>query len=342
MIVKNRIIKPLILRSGALSFKAWLSSPTALILCYHSVSDRRVEQSAIIDPGITVSADRFEQQMNILQKEYHPITLDNLADWLEHKKSFPRRTVAVTFDDGFADNYHIAAPIMEKYDIRGAIYLAVDAVRRQELPWYCRLHYLFYKAAETAFILCDPETGGDWHCYNTVEKNAAERFYAQSCVVLGEEQLSQRIEQIETWFGYKLDLSNCSPVGMMTFEQARELRQRGHIMGSHTLSHGTAGLLTAEQLQREIGEANQILEQELGEPVQHFSYPHPYQIDPQWNEDSLQKTQTIGYKTAVLTRQGSVKKNANPLLLPRLYIGNDSPQQFRWKLEMAFSGIGMS
>jgi len=330
-----------LLHTGILRHWTRLFSPSALILCYHSVSDRRTEQSAIIDPNITTTAERFEQQMNVLRTEYCPVTLDDIADWLEHQKPIPHRAVAVTFDDGFADNYHFAAPIMEKYDIRGAIYLAVDAVRRQELPWYCRLHYLFHQAAEKGLKFTDPETGKVCHCANPVERHESERLYAKSCVVLGEEPLLRRMEQIESYFGYKLDLSISSP-GMMTFAQAKELRRRGHIIGSHTLSHGTSGLLSTDQLHREIGEAHRILEQELVGPVQHFSYPHPYQIDPQWNEDSLQETQKLGYKTAVLTQKGLVKQDANPLLLPRLYVGNGPAEPFRWKLEKAFAGLGMS
>ena len=338
---KNNIIKPLLLRSGALRIVAELFSPTALILCYHSVSDRRLEQSAVLATEITVDAYRFEQQMSILRKEYCPLTLDDLAEPLERRTKLPRRGVIVTFDDGFADNYHIAAPIMEQFDIHGAIYLAVDAVRRQELPWYCRLHYLLHQAAEKELLFTDPESGRGWHCAEPDARNDAERFYAQSCVVLDGEQQRQRIEQIESYFGYKLDLSQSSP-GMMTFAQAKELRQRGHIIGSHTFSHGTAGLLTTEQLQREISGAHQILERELGGSVQHFSYPHPYQINPQWNADSLKETLQLAYKTAVLTRQGLVRQTSHPLLLPRLYIENDSAEHFRWHLESAFAGFGMS
>ena len=295
----------------------------------------------MIDSNITTSAERFEQQMNVLRTEYCPVTLDDIADWLKHQKPIPHRAVAVTFDDGFADNYHFAAPIMEKYNIRGAIYLAVDAVRRQELPWYCRLHYLFHQAVEKKLIVTDPETGKIYHCTNPAERNELERLYAKSCVVLGTEPLLRRMEQIESSFGYKLDLSISSP-GMMTFEQAKELRHRGHVIGSHTLSHGTSGLLSVDQLHREIGEAHRILEQELDCPVQHFSYPHPYQIEPQWNEDSLQETQKLGYRTAVLTQRGLVKQKANPLLLPRLYVGNGPAEPFRWKLEKAFAGLGFS
>ena len=331
----KQAVKSAIIHSGTMRLCSALRPPSAAILCYHSVSGDREGQGDCISPGITVETNLFDEHMRILRKNYHPVTLDDIADWLEHKKPIPRRAVAVTFDDGFADNYHLAASIMEKYGIRGAIYLAVDAVRRQELPWYCRLHYLFHKDKS------EPQSE-DCGCtrnlpVEVLTESDAERFYAKSCVVLEEEQLEQRITQIESQFGHKLDLSK-SP-GMMTFEQAKELIQRGHIIGSHTLSHGTAGLLTAKQLHREIGEANQLLERELGVPMRHFSYPHPYQIDPQWNEDSLKETQKAGYKTAVLTRSGLVKQGANPLLLPRLYIGNESAGQFRWKLESAFAGL---
>jgi len=319
----KQTVKSAIVRSGIMRLCALFRSQSVAILCYHSVSTDREWQSNCISLGNSVDAKVFDEQMRALREKYHPITLDDIADWLNGNKQLPPRSVAVTFDDGFEDNYSIAAPIMEKYDIRGAIYLAVDAVRRQELPWYCRLHYLFHNKRISG------KMGG--------EDLETEQSFAKSCVILGEEQLTRRMEQIESKFGYKLDLSKSSP-GMMTFEQAKELRRRGHIIGSHTLSHGIAGLLTAEQLRREIGEANQILERELGEPIQHFSYPHPYLIDPQWSEDSLRETESIGYKTAVLTQHGSVRRNANPLLLPRVYIGNDSVEQFRWKLENAFMG----
>jgi hypothetical protein len=43
----------------------------------------------------------------------------------------------------------------------------------------------------------------------------------------------------------------------------------------------------------------------------------------------------------VLTRLGKATQNTNPLLFPRVYIGNDSAEQFRWILETAFAGLEM-
>ena len=125
---------------------------------------------------------------------------------------------------------------------------------------------------------------------------------------------------------------------MMSFDQARELRQRGHIVGNHTLSHGNIARIPPEKLDQEIAEANDILERELGGKSEHFSYPNPHFLNPQWNEQSLALTQRIGFKTAVLTDHGVVTKTSNPLLLQRVYIGNDDADAFCWRLDNAFAG----
>jgi hypothetical protein len=80
------------------------------------------------------------------------------------------------------------------------------------------------------------------------------------------------------------------------------------------------------------------LEHELGEPVEHFSYPHPC-LDPQWNEITLAETQKLNYKTAVLTNFGLVTRRCFPLLLPRIMISNPDNKEFRWKLETALARI---
>ncbi|MDR1962211.1 MAG: polysaccharide deacetylase family protein [Planctomycetaceae bacterium] len=97
---------------------------------------------------------------------------------------------------------------------------------------------------------------------------------------------------------------------MMTFAQARELRQRGHLIGNHTFSHANLAHIPSEFLRYEIAESNVVLEREIGERIEHFSYPHPC-LDPQWNESTLFETNELAFKTAVLTQFGIVTKDSN-------------------------------
>ena len=331
----KQMVKSAVLRAGILRLYASFRPPTVAILCYHSVSDNREGQSDYIPKGITVEAHLFDEQMRILRKDYHPVTLDDIADWMSGSKQLPPRSVAVTFDDGFEDNYTFAAPLMEKYGIFGAIYLTINAVRKDELPWFSRTIYLFEEAKRRNTILTDEELGRTWNLGNPDENREAFVRYSNPCAAMTGEVMENYVAKLENWFGFKLDLTQGPR--MMTFAQARELRQRGHIIGNHTFSHGNMGRIPPEALEQEIAKANEILEQELGGKSEHFSYPNPGLLYPQWNEQSLALTKQIGFKTAVLTDAGVVTKASNPLLLQRVYIGNDDADAFRWRLDCAFA-----
>lgn len=329
-------IKPLLHRVGLLRLREMTLSRSVLILGYHSVSEDREGRADFINPGIATQADRFSDQMRLLREKYRPTTLDEIAAWLREGIPIPARSVAVTFDDGYEDNYSVAAPIMERYGVRGAVYLSVDCVQKQKIPWFCRIQYLFREAGRRKSVLRDEEFGRTWNFGDPDDHREAFALYNRSCAELEGENLDRRVAEFEDRFGFRPETE--SAPRMMSFEQARELAGRGHAIGNHSLSHGNLARIPEESLDREIAGAHEILERELGRPVEHFSYPHPA-LAPQWNERTLEMTERLGYRTAVLTRQDRITRRTPPLLLPRIMLSNPDLDQFRWKLDKAFAGF---
>jgi hypothetical protein len=74
----------------------------------------------------------------------------------------------------------------------------------------------------------------------------------------------------------------------------------------------------------------------MGGPLQHFSYPHPA-LNPQWNMQTLQITRAAGFRSAVLTMRGPVRRGDEPLALKRIYAANDL-DQWIWNLERTLLG----
>lgn len=72
----------------------------------------------------------------------------------------------------------------------------------------------------------------------------------------------------------------------------------------------------------------------MGEPVRHFSYPHPA-LHPQWTEKTLSATRDAGYTTAVTTTKGPNRVGQNPLLLKRINCPRPE-HEFLWNLNRAF------
>jgi len=118
---------------------------------------------------------------------------------------------------------------------------------------------------------------------------------------------------------------------MMNWDEARTLLKSGHIVGSHTMTHPNIAQVSADDARSELAESKLKLEKELGEPVEHFAYPHPA-LEPQWNEATLKITEELGYTAAVTTTSGAVQADAHPLAIPRTYIPREE-SEFLWHIE---------
>lgn len=96
------------------------------VLMYHSVGRNNIPS--------TVSPENFAQQMAYLkEKRSQVISLANLADILEKKQPWPAQAVVLTFDDGYADNFTFAWPILQKYNFPATIFLTTGTVGGEKI-----------------------------------------------------------------------------------------------------------------------------------------------------------------------------------------------------------------
>jgi len=80
---------------------------------------------------LAVSVRSFERQMKFLHdRHYNVVSIGELADILKKKSPIPRDTVAITFDDGYIDNYLYAFPILKKYGLKATLFVIVNEVGR--------------------------------------------------------------------------------------------------------------------------------------------------------------------------------------------------------------------
>ena len=83
---------------------------------------------------LTCPHDIFENQMKWLKKRgFVTVTLKDLYDYIFNGKSIPERSVILTFDDGYADNWIFAYPAMEKHGMRGTIFINPEFVDRRDI-----------------------------------------------------------------------------------------------------------------------------------------------------------------------------------------------------------------
>lgn len=98
------------------------------ILMYHYISVPPPDAD-IYRLDLSVTPTAFEAQMAYLAAEgYHPIRLADLTDYLLNGTPLPPKPIVLTFDDGYADNYDNALPVLRKYKFTGTFFIITQFV----------------------------------------------------------------------------------------------------------------------------------------------------------------------------------------------------------------------
>jgi peptidoglycan/xylan/chitin deacetylase (PgdA/CDA1 family) len=241
------------------------------------------------------------------------------------------RSVVVTFDDGYADNYETAMPILNQIGVPAIFYVTVDCIEKRRLPWPARLRFSFRTTRKSSWH--DPE-GKEW---DLPGEEAREQAFAGACKMCC--RLTGALQD-DFVVSVEAQLDACAApeafTGMMTYDQLRDLTRYGHIVGSHTMTHPNLAYVGAEKAKLELTESKKRLEQQLDRQIGHFSYPCPA-LSPHWNEFSVDASRKAGYKTAVTTDWGLTRMGDDLLRLKRV-LPTKTVEGLRWNLECAFAG----
>ena len=104
------------------------------ILTYHNIPSPTPEVELQAD---SVTVDEFECQMRFLRdNSFNVIPLQSLVSNLLERKKIDKKTVVITFDDGYKSNFSNAFPILQKYKIPATVFLAVDYIgKNRSFSW---------------------------------------------------------------------------------------------------------------------------------------------------------------------------------------------------------------
>jgi peptidoglycan/xylan/chitin deacetylase (PgdA/CDA1 family) len=303
----------------------------AVILTYHSVRYQLEQDADWVGPGITHEQEVFSRQIELIAQRFNPVTLDDVLLFIKGENELPEHPVAVTFDDGFLDNVEVAAPVLDHYGIQAAFYLTVGLIGSSEAPWYSRLRHAVLTTKRDSWN--SSLHGREWDLRSASTRDAALLAAYDACAPLVKAAQLEAVTTIQRELDVAAELPRKRM--MMNWEEAKSLRRAGHVVGSHTVTHpNVAYIKDTGDLHSELGESKRMIEEQLGETVGHFSYPHPA-LTPQWTEKTVAATREAGYVSAVTMTKGPVLKGSNPLALRRINAPR-AEHEFLWNLERAF------
>ncbi len=125
MFKRKRLIVAALLAVLIVSFTSFVRQKYVIpIIMYHSINPDTQNNSLLV-----VTPDNFRRQMRFLKEHhYNVVSLEAAADFIKNKKRPPARAIAITFDDGFKDNYTYVLPILKEYNFPATIFIVVNEV----------------------------------------------------------------------------------------------------------------------------------------------------------------------------------------------------------------------
>ncbi|MFP7442417.1 polysaccharide deacetylase family protein [Bacillus infantis] len=158
------------------------------VLSYHHIVSREdLSESHYIkgklNPMVVLKED-FEKQMAYLkEKGYTSLTLSELYDFLARKKDVPAKSVVITFDDGYKDNYVEAYPILKKYNFTAVSFIITGYVTSKLHPYVPEeIQYLSLHEIERGCDVFDYQS----HTYN-LHQREKNRFNQDASFLLTKE-----------------------------------------------------------------------------------------------------------------------------------------------------------
>ncbi len=255
-----------------------------------------------------MDARRFDELCGWLASWFNVLPLDKAVVQLK-AGTLPARAACITFDDGYADNYHVAMPILQSHGLKATFFIAtgfldggrmwndlvIESVRACSLP-----------------VLDLSTLGLGLHTLDSFD-------YRRATIAALIGQIKYRsIEERIAITGQIASLAHVPPPQnlMMTSQEVKAMHRAGMQIGAHTKSHPILARLSDEQARDEIQGSKLFLEKLLGERVSLFAYPNGKPAED-YTPQSVEVVRSLDFDAAVSTQWGASRWGSDPFQIRR-------------------------
>lgn len=317
----HKLFSPLLYGAGVYQ-RLWASRsrnrPFTAVLAYHRVVPDNLGTKGRFGIERGIPARVFEAQLRFMRKHFAPV----LASQALEGSNAPLR-FAVTLDDGYADNFQVAAPILERLGISGTFFVVSEFVGTDRLFWWEQLADMVRK---TEILRLDldatlPDLAGAPGLSPQMRLDSRSRrewcYERLSAALRGgrHEEVPGRMARLSAALGVQ-PREEGRDYPLMDWRQLRTLADRGHEIGGHTATHPNVVGLDREGLEREIRGADARISDRLSVPVRSFAYPYGH-YDRADNRAAAVLAET-GCRVAFVGEKGVVQGQAEAFELPRV------------------------
>jgi peptidoglycan/xylan/chitin deacetylase (PgdA/CDA1 family) len=273
------------------------------ILIFHRV---RAQPDELFPTEMHATA--FAERMLCVRNWFNVLPLAEAAAALD-RRSMPARALAITFDDGYADNATVALPILRQLELPATFFVATEFLDGGRM-WNDTVIEAVRAAAGRDLDL-SAQGMGKHAIGSPQQRRAAIGTILALLKYLPQDERQSHVDAIAAQAGG-------SPADdlMMTSEQLRSVAAAGMDVGGHTVSHPILTRLDDTAARREIADGRDTLEAIVRQPVKLFAYPNG-KPNVDYADTHVRMAKNLGFAAAVSTAAGAARVGDSLYQLPR-------------------------
>ncbi|MEO6965923.1 MAG: polysaccharide deacetylase family protein [Acidobacteriaceae bacterium] len=301
-------------RTGIIALlRRTISASSGLVLAFHRVLPAE-ERSLCYNPHLVLSEPAFVSLLRFLRQDYQVVHLQDLLQDPSGHGGHPK--VAITFDDGWEDNYRVAFPHLVSYGMPATIFGCTGLLDTAQLlpeERFARLWAQCESHSGLEALLVDLRHWGmgngkhrHLHSQQQYWSNEMKRMPLSSRLLL--------LNHLEP----RYQVPAVHSPRFLTWEQVRIMTRTGLIrMGSHTSRHATLSSENDRDIRQELDDSRTVLWKHTGAVPDILAYPNGM-----YNRRVQGMAHAMGFKAALATSPGFVTLRSNPMAIPRIAVDN--------------------
>lgn len=290
-----------------------------LILLYHGVYDHKLKGIENYS-GKHINKKDFISQMQLLKnKNFNFLSFEDIVQIIGAGSKFPKKSVAVSFDDGFFNNYQIACPILDDLKIPTIFYVCSGLIGKKNLFWVdvieacinnCKLENLDIRLDEfRSFNIKDIKAK-----INTIE------IIKKYCKISKINIRNRVLKDLKNITNTKPTPEMSVNYEIMNWKELSEINNNNlFTVGGHNMFHDSFTNIEPENIELEISNTIKLIEQNLNSKVEHYSYPEGQARD--YNPQVIDELKKQGIKCCPSAKYGFNSDTSNLFHLKRIMPG---------------------
>lgn len=305
--IARKVVFPAVVSTGTEKLFSSAAQHNKLILVYHGVVEKP-DHSISLGP---IEVKQFRKHLEYFKQNFDVVSQDTIFQMYRDEYKPKRKTLALTFDDGYENNYNRVAPLLKEFNYNATIYVIGNSIENPEaIAWYDHLFFikkkLNYSKIDTS-VVNEPSVSSEYELVRLIQKlDLAKRHILFA-------ELDKQVKLKDVIHDYPREHWK-----LMTAEQNRQLAADGLIeIAAHSYSHPNLGEISVEAAQEELTKSRMLIENAIQKPVVAVAYP-----DGSYTDEVKKASIAAGYKNLLAANYRCASDVNDKSVLPRYCISS--------------------